>query len=37
MYDIICLADRPDMKQQMAAMKNKRAAMAMVESEDAIC
>lgn len=27
----------PYMKQQMAAMKNKRAAMAMVESEDAIC
>ena len=27
----------PYIKQQMAAMKNKRAAMAMVESEDAIC
>ena len=27
----------PYMKQQMAAMKNKRAAMAMVESEDAVC
>ena len=27
----------PYMKQQMAAMKNKRAAMAMVESVDAIC
>ena len=27
----------PYMKQQMAAMKNKRAAMAMEESEDAVC